>query len=350
MGKLSLLAIFLISFFGIENGFTQSEIDSNYIVSYSDIFTPRFVILTKRNEFDIEKVNLDSASQNTTTLTFKPNDPVSIGFGFSYKWLGINLAFNLPSANNKNEIYGKTKRFDFGTHIYGRKLVMDFTFQWYKGYYLANPQGIVPGWDDGDPYPSRGDLKVSTYGMAAFYIFNNSKFSYRAAFTFNERQKKSAGSAIIGAGISGYFIRADSSIINKDFLVSQGSEGFDKVNIGNYYAVGGYAHNFVIKYFYMSLTLGLGIGANSSTIFYEDAGKKHNGGASFVSLFRASFGYNNDKFYVGMSLYNSNFSLGSKSKIGVNYTYTSFNINIGYRFYDLFKKKEPLPWLWDLKI
>ena len=194
MSKLRLFTFLLISYFGIVNGFTQSdieenEIDSNYIVSYSDIFTPRFVLLTKRNEFDVENVNLDSTSQNSTTLTFKPNDPVSIGLGFSYKWLGMNLAFNLPSANNKNEIYGKTKRFDFGTHIYGRKIIMDFTFQWYKGYYLANPQGIVPGWNEGDPYPSRGDIKVSTYGLAAFYIFNKNRIIGELAHFQNRNRR-----------------------------------------------------------------------------------------------------------------------------------------------------------------
>jgi hypothetical protein len=349
------ILLFLLLISGWERVLAQSDsednaIDSNYIVSYKDVFTPRLVFITKRNEFDVENVSFDSNSQNTSTLTFKPNDPLSIGVGFTYKWLGINLAFNVPSGAKSEELYGKTKRFDLGTHIYGRKLIVDLTFQWYRGYYLSNPQGIIPGWEQGDPYPSRNDVRVSTYGTAAFYVFKNQKFSYRAAFTYNERQKKSAGSAIVGAGISGYFIRSDSSIINKEYLLSMGSEGFNKVNIGNYYAVGGYAHTFVIKYFYLSLTLGVGLGVNSSKVFFEDSGKTHHSGASLVSLFRTSFGYNNDRFYVGLSLYNSNFSLGSQPDIGVNYRYTSLNINIGYRFYHMFDKKEPLPWLWDLKI
>jgi hypothetical protein len=42
--------------------------------------------------------------------------------------------------------------------------------------------------------------------------------------------------------------------------------------------------------------------------------------------------------------------MGAKQNLGFIYSNTSFNLYAGYRFYNLFKKKEPLPWLWDLNM
>ena len=331
---------------------SELNADSNYIKSYSDVFTPRFVIINKRNEFAIANTQPDSLDNRVNELIFRPNDPLNIGFGFTYKWLGLNMAFNFPFINNDNDTYGKTSRFDLSTHVYGRKLIFDLTFQWYKGYYLANPQGVIPGWKEGDPYPSRRDIRVMNFGGAGFYVFKHKKFSYRAAFTFNERQKKSAGSFVLGGGFSWYFINADSSLVSSDFVVELDSVSIEKARLGNLYSTGGYAHTFVIKNFYLSLTLGLGFGLSNDRLEVEGSSSEviKKTGFSVVSVFRASVGYNSDTYYVGFSMFNNAFALSPQDNLGLSYSYTSFNIYVGYRFYKLFKKKEPLPWLWDLKI
>lgn len=328
---------------------TVLGIDTNYIKSYIDVFTPRFIIIGKSNEFSIINNNPDEEDNRISELTFRPNDPVNIGLGFSYKWLGINLSFPLASKDVDN--YGKTRRFDFGTHFYGRKIIVDLDFSWYKGYYLSNPQGVVPGWSTGDPYPSRGDIAVTSLGVGGFYVFKHEKFSYRSAFSFNERQKKSAGSWVAGGGLSFNFIRADSTLVQGDYIVELDSLKVKKANFGNLYTVGGYAHNFVLKHFFLSLTAGLGLGYSQDKVFLENGGDAvKNSGISLVSIFRASIGYNNDVFYVGFSMYNNNISIASRKNLGLKYANTNYNLYVGYRFYELFKKKEPLPWLWDLKI
>jgi hypothetical protein len=329
----------------------EPNIDTSYIASYVDIFTPRFVFIGKRNGITINNNFPDSLEQGQEKLLFRTNSPMNIGLGFTYKWLGFNLAFNFPFLNGNEKKYGKTKRFDLGTHIYGRKFVVDLGVGWYKGLYLANPQGIIPGWKEGDPYPKRGDISVTTIGADVFYVMMHKKFSYRSAFSFNERQKKSAGSPIVGGGVSWYFIRADSSIIgNNDPDVAEDIR-IRKANMASVYAIGGYAQNFVIDYFYLSLTLGVGIGGNSKRLFIENENRSlKNASVSFKYLFRASIGYNNDLFYVGISKYTDGITMGAKQNLGFIYSNTSFNLYAGYRFYNLFKKKEPLPWLWDLNM
>lgn len=359
MNSIVKYSIFLILFLVVGSNYSYAQfmeddtddIDTNYIVNYENIFTPRFIIISKRNEFTLTNNEPDTTGQSGNALIFKPNDPLNIGLGFTYKWLGVNLAFKLPFLNNDDDIYGKTRRFDLTTHVYGRKMIFDLSFQWYKGYYLDNPLGIVPGWEVGDPHPSRGDLSVTSFGGAGYYVFRHKKFSYRAAFTFNERQKKSAGSFVLGGGFSWYFIRADSSLTSIKYQIDMGDMKVEKANLGNYYTIGGYAHTFVVKYFYLSLTLGLGLGISSDRLFIEGSNEKFKKASlSAVSVFRASVGYNNDKYYIGLSMFNNGFSLTSVNDIGTSYAFSSFNIYVGYRFYNVFKKKEPLPWLWDLKI
>ena len=148
------------------------------------------------------------------------------------------MAFNLPFINNDNDIYGKTRRFDLSTHIYGRKMIFDLAMQWYKGYYLANPENIVAGWQQGDPYPSREDIKVFTFGASGWYVFNHRKFSYRAAFTFNERQLKSAGSPVLGGGFSWYFVNADSSLVSDVYVNEFDSISIESARMGNTYVIG----------------------------------------------------------------------------------------------------------------
>lgn len=318
----------------------EIDIDTSYIVSYRDIFTPRIVLLGKRNQFTLTNNFPDSLNISKNELTFKTNSPMNLGLGFTYKWIGINLAFNLGFLNGDKEKYGKTKRFDLSTHLYARKFVVDLGYQWYKGYYLSNPQGIIPGWKEGDPYPTREDVAVTSIKADGFYIFKHKKFSYRSAFTFNERQKKSAGSPILGAGLSWYFIRADSSLLGGDYSVDLDSITIKKANLGSLYVIGGYAQNFVVKYFYLSLTLGLGFGGSSNRIFIEeDDNSLRNGGVSLVSVFKASIGYNNDLFYAGLSMYANGVSIGPTQSLGLNYSSTNFNIYVGYRFYNLFNKK-----------
>lgn len=324
-------------------------LDTNYVVSYANVFTPRFIIIGKRNEFSIKNNDPDGDDDRINELTFQPNSPVNIGLGFTYKWLGLNLSFPLFSGDKT--IYGKTRRFDFGTHLYGKKIIVDLDFSWYRGYYLSNPQNVVPGWVNGDPYPSRGDISVTSLGVGGFYVFNNTKFSYRSAFTYNERQKRSAGSAIIGGGISLNYIRADSSMVGSDYIVELDSLEINKSNFVNLYATGGYAHTFVVKYFFLSLSLGLGFGLSSDRIFIENHSEEfRKSGISVVSVFRASVGYNRDNYYIGLSMYNNGLSILSSKNLGLSYRNTNFNFYFGYRFYELFKKKEPLPWLWDLKM
>ena len=308
--------------------------DTIYIKSYRDVFTFRLLTTNKKSEFDI------THETNGNSIEYEPNSSLNLGFGFTYKWFGLNLAFNFPFINNDDEIYGKTQRLDLQSSIFSRKFAVDLFLQFYKGYYVANPTILNPGWLPGDPYPIRGDIRSFSLGGTYNYIFNHDKFSYRAAFNFNERQKKSAGSFLVGGGVLLYNLLSDSGLIpNQLFPDSVEVINIDGVKINSIYALGGYAHTFVIRNWYFTLGLGLGPGLSSTkTKLTNDEFKKVRSRFSVITEFRGSVGYNSDVFYAGLSWYTGAFAIDSSNDILITYSLSKINFYVGYRFYKLFNK------------
>lgn len=310
-----------------------SEIDTSYIKSYAEIFTLRVGLTNKKNEFEILEKNTED------NVKYAPNSSLNFGMGFSYKWAAVNLAFTLPGTNNDDETYGNTKRFDLQTNIYARKFIVDIVFQFYNGFYVANPTLINPGWVQGDPYPIRDDIKSFAMGFSGNYVFNNRKFSYRSAFTFNERQKKNAGSFTAGGGMLLFNLKSDTGLVPGElFPDSIVPINFDKVSLTSTYILGGYAYTFVIRNWYFTLSLGLGGGLSTSrSRTTNDIKAKSNPSFSIISDFRGAVGYNSDLIYVGLSWNTGAFAVNSSKDLLITYGLSKINFYVGYRFYKWFK-------------
>ena len=314
---------------------TSFDHDTSYIKSYRDVFSLRLLTSSKKSEFDVT----DEVSGNT--IEYEPNSTLNLGVGFTYKWFGLNLAFNFPFMNNDDDIYGKTQRLDIQSSIFARKYAIDLFFQYYKGYYVANPTIINPGWLPGDAYPIRGDIRSSSLGGTFSYIFNHNKFSYRAAFNFNERQKKSAGSFLVGGGVLIYNLLSDSGLVPSQlFPDSVKAISIDGVKVNSLFALGGYAHTFVIRNWYFTLALGLGPGLSSTkTKFPDNDFIKVRSKFSVITEFRGSVGYNSDAFYVGLSWFSGAFAIDSSNDILITYSLSKIHFYVGYRFYKWFNKE-----------
>lgn len=272
--------------------------NEKFIINYSDQVSFKVYGIIKSNKI----AHVNAATEKK--LEYKPNESFNIGFGLGYKWLGLDLAFNFSGVNDDDDQFGETKRIDLQSNIYTRKFAADLTFQRYKGYYLANPKGYIPGFDPNGPYPIRPDVQSSVYGVSLLYVFKHDKFSYRAAFTYNERQIKSTGSFLAGPFFNYFKMDADSSLIIQeavlDFDSLQDFRGSEYFRFG---LSGGYAYNLVIgKRVFLSLTAVVGLGPeikktpaiNGNEAFNES---KFTGRMGL----RAALGYNSEKFFAGLS-------------------------------------------------
>lgn len=259
----------------------------------------------------------DIATQ--TAIDYKPNENFNIGIGAGHKWLAFDLGINFGIINNDNAIYGQTKRFDLQSNIYMKKFVIDLHYQRYKGYYASKPWNYLEGYNIGDlNFPIRPDIKTSNTSIDLFYVFNPDRFSYKAAFIYNQKQNKSGGSFLGGAYFSIYQMDADSTIVPLDALVDfNPTIDYRGNNFISYGLTGGYGHTFTMgKNFYFSLSFTIGFGNSSiktpSTI--SSVIKREND-LSVRGGLRSSLGFNSEKSLFGISVVTLNATEAGDNKM-----------------------------------
>lgn len=218
-----------------------------------------------------------------------------------------------------------------------RKLTAEFYFAAFKGYYNSNPDEILLNHEESTIYPQHRDILAIELATSVYYIFNNKKFSYRAAFNQDERQKKSAGSLLAGPAIFAIYFQGDSSLIPHDV---NPPDFFDGIQVKrSRYAKAtlnvGYAYNLIIwERFFITASLILGPGAGYMTLYAESDDIEGRTKADFAFSYtaRAAAGYNGKRLYVGVSFVNT--SLNSPTPVDkTRYVFNAGNIrfNIAYR-------------------
>ena len=121
-------------------------------------------------------------------------------------------------------------------------------------------------------------FKSSIKGLNLYYIFNHRKFSYPAAYSQSTRQKKSAGSWMVGLGYTQHQLEVDwdklSAIVDEQLnqKTKQQLEAkidsslmFSKVKYSDYSATVGYGYNWVFaKNWLFNASLSVGLAYNHS--------------------------------------------------------------------------------------
>jgi len=306
----------------------SDTLSNQYYIDYSDKFSLFLYAKKKYNSFSVESIKLGKI------LEYTPNAPLNVGFGFTYKWLGIGIAFNLNLINHDDDKYGKTKRMDWQTNIYTQKVVIDFYLQTYKGFYLSNTDEIIEEGSE-EEYYKRPDAVSYSAGIGAMYVFNHKRFSYKSAFKQTAIQKKSAGSFLMGGDIFFQKIHADSSLFPHDIFPEISPESVN--HQGLYFGIlTAYAHNFIIKkQFFISLSLMASIHLGFTQTNHN--GEEYTNEAIPVLHLqpRSSFGINRPKWYAGLSFVTDAYGeIVDEKEEDISYAFSSghYRIFFGWRF------------------
>lgn len=289
---LRLLALYLLIFLSakavLAQAFPPADHDTTYFVTNSELITTRFYFSQKYTAFTL------MAPKDAQDLKYRPNTNLNMGVGASYKNFTLNLAYGFNFLNNEPE-KGKTTFLDLQFHAYPKKWSVDFYGQFYKGYYL-NPKGFAAS----SPvnFYLRPDAKVNLFGLAIYYVFNERKFSYRAAAAQTEWQKKSAGSLLFGGEAHYGVINADSSLVPGSLANSYTQAGINRVRFLSLGPGVGYAYTLVMQQHYFvaaSLSLNLNLGFSAET---DLSHINKNVYAIPVSTYRISGGYNSSSWHI----------------------------------------------------
>lgn len=302
--KYGILLVILLNLSNLTVGqdLFQHLVDNNYDSTYYDkldnLLTTKIFLSSKLSEFSIKDKVLDKS------LNYDSKATSSLGIGLGYKWIGLNVAFNVNNSSNISS--DDSKWFNVQTQFYLRKFTINIYSTVYKGYYLDNALHMIEGYSQGELY-SRGDISNSTFGISSYYIFNSSRYSNRATFNQNEWQKKTAGSFLAGGSILYNRISADSSLIPSQILYPTFLNS-THYNRSGYFGISGslgYALSYVInKNWFFDANILLGLSVGNSTIHPEGSDKISSIKAGLNLSNRFGIGYNSKLFYAAINYNN----------------------------------------------
>jgi len=306
-----------------------------YYEDYSQKFALFLYSKIKYNRFSVTNL------AQKKTLFYSPNEQMNMGFGFHYKFLGIGIALNFGFINHDNKDYGKTRRLDLQTNIYMKKFVVDFYLQYYKGFYIQNPEDVFSEWNSEQRSYIRPDISSFDVGIGGMYVFNHERFSYKSAFLQTAIQKKSAGSFLLGGQIFFQGVVGDSTFFPQQSFFGDlpKAKGHSATYIG---VLTAYAYNFIIlKHYFFSVSM-MGSIHLGATYTLMESGNEYTNILPVLHLQpRVALGMNRPKWYAGMSFVKDTYvELVDKKDSDWSYTFYSGNLRIflGYRF-DWFSEK-----------
>lgn len=278
-----------------------------------------------------EYYSVGTGAPEPQRLRFTPNPHNKIGAYFGWRWIFLGWSVDTEGLIGKKS--GKKRGTEFDLSLYSSKLGVDIFYRRTGNDYKIHK---VSGFSDRVPSDFSQDfdgLKVDMKGLNLYYIFNNRRFSYPAAFSQSTNQRRNAGSMIAGLSISTHNLDFD---YNKLPLIIQEtmSPGM-KVNHIKYTNISlnfGYAYNWVFARNCLAcLSLSPAIAYKTSRI--ENASEKTNDwykNFNIDFILRAGVVYNNSKYFVGTSFlgrtydyYRDNFSLNNG--FGTLQVYAGFN-------------------------
>ncbi len=283
---------------------------------------------------NFEYYSVTSELPQPQKLSFSPNPHNKIGLYFGWRWIFLGWSVDV------DDIYRKTNRKNRGTEfdlsLYSSKLGVDIFYRRTGNNYKIHK---IRGFYDEIPanYSENfNGLKVDIKGLNLYYIFNNRKFSYPAAFSQSTNQRRNAGTFIAGFSISKHNLDFDYLQL-PEYIQERMNPGMkvNKIKYTNANISFGYAYNWVFARNCLAcISLTPAIAYKASDVDAEThEGKQWYSKFNLDFLLRAGVVYNNGKYFVGSSFvgknYNyhrNNFSLDNG--FGTLQIYAGFNFNL----------------------
>lgn len=315
-----------------ETAVPSETIDSSRIADYTNLLTARLFLL-----FQNASLLINPAINQASNIVYRPNANIRVGIAGFWKWFGLGLSIDNPLYNTDQVAYGKTTTLDLRVNAFGRFLAAELFLQDYKGFYIVSPEK-----PDGSHY-ILPDMRTFSLGFSGYWIYNAKRFSIRAAFIQNERQKKSAGSLVVRPVFLYYLVSSEQGIIPEEIVNTYNIPAANRITRGEFYSLGlspGYIYTLVfLKNFYLTAAVFPGVAAQFAS-FSNERSAYYNFEFAFQLSTRVAFGYNSDKWFLGASVQTGFNEIPDQLSNALStYTLAQFRLWGGTRF-DVFRKKK----------
>jgi len=233
-------------------------------------------------------------------FTYKAAMPGLVGMTLKIKKVIVSAAVKIPTNTAFKDKYGNTDFKDIFLHIQGRVVGWNLYYRDYKGFYLDDYKAFYPDWNlDSLGYPKAPNLRLIEAGLTVGFSFNKN-FSMIAAFAQGERQKKSAGSFLMGISERYQRINTDSTFI--PYSAEGQYPNIERLLYGNFISTiisFGCGYQFVIKKFHFTPVL---LGGSGFQIQSYEQTNRHRTWINIPAYanFRGQLGYNGDNFFANI--------------------------------------------------
>ena len=291
---------------------------------------------------NFEYYSVTSEFPQPQKLSFSPNPHNKIGLYFGWRWIFLGWSVDI------DDIYRKTNRKNKGTEfdlsLYSSKLGVDIFYRRTGNNYKIHK---IRGFYDEIPSDYSEDfsgLKVDIKGLNLYYIFNNRKFSYPAAFSQSTNQRRNAGTFIAGFSISKHNLDFDYQQLPA-YIQERMNPGMkvNKIKYTNANISFGYAYNWVFARNCLAcLSLTPAIAYKASDVDAEtQEGKAWYSKFNLDFLLRAGVVYNNGKYFVGTSFVGKNYNY-HRNNCSLDNGFGTLQVYVGFNFHlrKEYRKKE----------
>ena len=317
----------------------EDRFDHSYIEDETMYLSPR-VFLVQANLPIAVRVE----GQPFRNLIYQPNLPFAVGAGLFYRWFGLQVGFPIQAFARPEGSRGYTRAFVLNLNSYLRRYGFDVHYTRYNGFYLSNPDQVVPTLAT-PPYPIRSDLRSESIGGNFVFIFNHRRFSFRAAFIQTERQLKTAGSFLLQPTFNYIRFAGDSALTAVRGLSYQGTPSGIGIRSGISASVGvnfGYARTIVFdKRFFGMLAIlpGITVGTHSYTL--DDNVERRTERFNVRGHFRGAIGYNGPNWFGGLASTVDLYDIRVTRDLALSYAIVRTQLFFGRRFEVPKMKKKP---------
>ncbi|WP_294470410.1 DUF4421 domain-containing protein [uncultured Bacteroides sp.] len=289
------------------------------------------LMTTHFSNFEYYSVTTDLP--NPQKLSFSPNPRNKIGLYFGWRWIFLGWSVDVDDITRKTN--RKNKGTEFELSLYSSKLGVDIFYRRTGNNYKIHK---IKGFSDDIPanYSENfNGLKVNIKGLNLYYIFNNKRFSYPAAFSQSTNQRRNAGSFIAGFSISKHKLDFDYSQL-PEFIQETMNTGMKvrRVKYTNANISFGYAYNWVFARNCLAcLSFTPAFAYKASDVDAEvQEGKQWYSKFNLDFLLRAGIVYNNGKYFVGTSFVGKNYNY-SRNNFSVDNGFGTLQIYAGFNFH-----------------
>lgn len=268
-----------------------------------------------------------SSDESEQSITLTPNSSHRLGLYIGWRWLFLGYSFELSDNKPQTDLNFSFYTSAIGIDLFYRKRGEEYNIKKLNGFYDSTSKELK------DYNRKFSGLSVKQKGINLYYIFNNKKFSYPAAYSQSTNQRISAGSFILGLSYNEQSFVFDHTELDVPIREQLENElKFKDVKYKDFSINFGYSYNWVFaKDFLANISMTPAVGYKNTSLKMHNS-KEFLSSINFDFITRAAIVYNNSKYYAGASLVSHTYSY-SRNSLSILNGFGIINLYFGVNFW-----------------